>query len=90
MARGAPGLTARLLIGPRRGPASAERLTRSRGPWLGADAGNRGRTRSEQRSGHVHCGLAAPPGARGRVGALDSVRAAPWLSRLLGRCGEVR
>lgn len=73
VARG-PGWDARPLIGLRCSPASAESLTRSRAQRLGADAGSRGRTRSELRSGHVHPGLVAPPGARGPVGVLDRAR----------------
>ena len=90
--RGGPGRVALPLICPRRGPASAESLTRSRGPGLGADAGSHGRTRPERKSGHVHRGLVAPPGARGRVGALDCARAAPWPTCWpgAGRCLEVR
>lgn len=88
--RGGPGRVALPLICPRRGPASAESLTRSRGPGLSADAGSRGRTRSERKSGHVHHGLVALPGALGRVGAVDCARAAPWLTFGQGRGGALR
>ena len=72
------------------GPASAEKQTRSRGPGLGADAVSRGRERLEQRIGHVHPWLLAPPSAWGRVGALELAQAEQWSSCQPGQGGALR
>lgn len=64
------------LIGACRSPASAESLTSRRGQRSAADARSR-RTSVERRSGHVHPGLVAPPGAGDRVGALARAQSVP-------------